>query len=385
MATNQNNNPLISPTTQKNAPLNPMPHHTTPLPKWIGNASITLNINKQEVELDLQFTVFGELLDCYNPLLDLPEQALKLTFDANSLQKIRHEIDYLPYLIPLIAFLNPPKNYLPQGLQTLQQTLQQLSQNKQLTQLPYTPNKAYAQALFAWQKCHPYKIRANLYEIAFRLPSFTSLDSFKHRYYHDFPLIPILTYYLNSNNDYQIRQTVAKILGKLNNPQVIPTLITALKDRNYKVAEYAAKSLIKYENDLFTPILEALKNTPEQQKVNNYRRDADKSRAHLCNILGNLGNIKAVPTLIDILHDKHEAIRIAAATALSKLKCNESICALIKTTNNDKSRKVRMVAVRAICNWHDERSKQALEHCLKDEYFKVRKLAANYLKQWEKS
>ncbi len=79
---------------------------TTVIPSsYIGTEIVSLNIGKHPIDVQLRFTVFGELLEYDCPAIELPEAALKLTFTAEDLKLIQAEIEYLPYRLMLMAFV----------------------------------------------------------------------------------------------------------------------------------------------------------------------------------------------------------------------------------------------------------------------------------------
>jgi HEAT repeat protein len=97
-------------------------------------------------------------------------------------------------------------------------------------------------------------------------------------------------------------------LGKIGDPQAVPALMEALKDRDERCAPGGGGALGKIGDPQAVPaLMEALKDRDE-----NVRRAAAEA-------LGKIGDRQAVPALLEALKDRNEDVRQAAAEALWKL------------------------------------------------------------------
>ena len=109
-----------------------------------------------------------------------------------------------------------------------------------------------------------------------------------------------------------------------------------------------------------------------------YRESKDddpRIRQYLSMVLGNLGDRRATPLLVEALNDKHEETRIYAALALGRLRDPNAVPALLKSFAQDE-RDVRKSAAYALGEIGDRRAVPALVHALGDETADVRYNAA---------
>jgi HEAT repeat protein len=101
------------------------------------------------------------------------------------------------------------------------------------------------------------------------------------------------------------------------------------------------------------------------------RNDDPRIRQYLSMVLGNLGNRKATPLLIDALSDKATETRIYAALALGRLGDPAAVPKLVDVFSTDE-RDVRKAAAYALGEIHDPRALPALTTALSDPVADVR-------------
>ena len=88
-------------------------------------------------------------------------------------------------------------------------------------------------------------------------------------------------------------------------------------------------------------------------------------RLNAATLLGAINDPKAIPALIETLHDNNKLVRREASTALSRMG-EPAVEPLIETLN-DEDWRVRGAAAWALGNLDDERAIPALEKLLDDE------------------
>lgn len=105
------------------------------------------------------------------------------------------------------------------------------------------------------------------------------------------------------------------------------------------------------------------------------KNDDPRIRQYLSMVLGNLGDRRATPLLIEALNDRAPETRIYAALALGRLKDPASVEPLLKAFNSDE-RDVRKAAAYALGEIRDPRALPALAGALEDPIADVRFNAA---------
>jgi hypothetical protein len=105
------------------------------------------------------------------------------------------------------------------------------------------------------------------------------------------------------------------------------------------------------------------------------KNDDPRIRQYLSMVLGNLGDKRATPLLIDGLGDRHPETRIYAALALGRLRDPAAVPPLMKAFAEDE-RDVRKAAAYALGELRDPRALPALVGALQDPIADVRYNAA---------
>ena len=105
------------------------------------------------------------------------------------------------------------------------------------------------------------------------------------------------------------------------------------------------------------------------------KNDDPRIRQYLSMVLGNLGDRRATPLLVDALKDRAPETRIYAALALGRLGDPSAVPQLIEVFNNDE-RDVRKAAAYALGETRDPRALPALATALSDPIADVRYNAA---------
>jgi HEAT repeat protein len=104
---------------------------------------------------------------------------------------------------------------------------------------------------------------------------------------------------------------------------------------------------------------------------NDSKTDDPRIRQYLSMVLGNLGDRRATPLLIEGLSDQHPETRIYAALALGRLRDPASVPALLKAFSSDE-RDVRKAATYALGEIGDRRAVEPLVAALSDPVADVR-------------
>ncbi len=102
-----------------------------------------------------------------------------------------------------------------------------------------------------------------------------------------------------------MRRAAAEALGKIGDPQALPALIEALKDKDSGVREVAAGALREIGPQALPALIEALKD-----------KDSEVRRA-AAEALGKIGGPQALPALTEALKDEVRWVRRAAVEALA--------------------------------------------------------------------
>ncbi|MBZ0285113.1 MAG: HEAT repeat domain-containing protein [Anaerolineae bacterium] len=196
-----------------------------------------------------------------------------------------------------------------------------------------------------------------------------------------------------------VRQAAADALGETADPAAVPALIATLSDSNPAVGEAVFNALLQIGSRAVPELVDALPNT-----------DRD-TRRDIANLLGQIGDPRAVPMLartlwdkepsvmqaalrafqmigegaipglITLLQHKDEKLRIAAAWALGEIGNREAVPALIKTLEDRRSAALRQQAADALGRIGDAEAVNALSRALGDREKEVRKEAADALRK----
>ncbi|MBF0548318.1 MAG: HEAT repeat domain-containing protein [Candidatus Riflebacteria bacterium] len=140
---------------------------------------------------------------------------------------------------------------------------------------------------------------------------------------------------LLKDKDTWVRLKAAVALADLKDPRGIPVLIEFL-GRDYMEEEFmeARQCLTSLdETRILDPLILSLQAS-----------DAYFSRKYAVEILGNLGNVKAVQPLIEILDDMDEEVRIKVMVALGKLKAKEVVQRLREIARKETNENLKKTA-----------------------------------------
>lgn len=105
------------------------------------------------------------------------------------------------------------------------------------------------------------------------------------------------------------------------------------------------------------------------------KNDDPRIRQYLSMVLGNLGDRRATPLLVEALGDSHPETRIYAALALGRLRDPAAVPQLVNAASRDE-RDVRKSAIYALGEIGDARAVPALAQAVNDETADVRYNAA---------
>ncbi|MCD6412845.1 MAG: HEAT repeat domain-containing protein [Elusimicrobia bacterium] len=142
---------------------------------------------------------------------------------------------------------------------------------------------------------------------------------------------------LEKDSDFGVRAQAAESLGNLRNRKATPALIKALgdKNRNVRAAVIVAFGYLR-DKSAVEPLM------------NYYKSEDDLGlRISALNVLGVLGDEKALPLMIESLKDKNSRIRTIAAQALGRLRNPKATKPLLEATR-DSDKNVRLYAVRSL-------------------------------------
>ncbi|MEW6040711.1 MAG: HEAT repeat domain-containing protein [Elusimicrobiota bacterium] len=202
----------------------------------------------------------------------------------------------------------------------------------------------------------------------------------------DRSVIPELNEALLTEKDMEIKVSILEVLKHFKDPSSIPNVLacfryendtlsmeaesfldlavdmqsldnfeTAIKSKNMLEKTYALKVAKKF------PVAKSLKIVllATEEKDIFIRRDATQ-------LLGQIGDRSAIPTLGKLLNDKEEEIRLEAVKSLSQIG-DPSVISLMEKPLKDKSPAVRLEAVKIYAVYGDTDSVKLLNNALKKE------------------
>jgi len=163
---------------------------------------------------------------------------------------------------------------------------------------------------------------------------------------------------LADKND-AVRMAASRALAEIKDPELAASLVAFLKQPDRWLPARVAEVLVALGEHAVEPLLKAIPHF--------------EGEAHLiAEILGEIGDSRAVPHLIELLGKSPRArVRAAAAEALGKINSAEAIPALKKALR-DEAWEVRSRAVNALARTGNPRVIPLLEEALKDAEWNVR-------------
>ena len=171
------------------------------------------------------------------------------------------------------------------------------------------------------------------------------------------------------------------LFGKLaSNEQSIPDYLNDIRSgsshRKFQAAYELSKSIKRGEAKRYPNLVDQVVDVYRSSK-----NDDPRIRQYLTLVLGKLGDRRAVPALLDALHDSVVETRIYALIALAELHDPSSVSAVIDATN-DEDKDVRKTAVYALGELGDRRAIPVLEQALNNQTADIRFNAALSLSRY---
>ncbi len=343
-------------------------------PEYIGEATVSLPIASHRLDIQLRFTVFGELLEYQSPVLELPSEALQLTFSAEGLKHLRSELDYLPYRLILMVF-GKRKRYLKNDTwKPVKVKLTKLRKRKQINKLNVPATHEIVKDICDFQ------LPEN--EVAKMLEVYTVI------------------HLVETTNDDETRNDAIVKLGHLGKPQAIEPLSRVTKESiSQNVIDAVAALGNIGDTRAAVPLLEALqhhnayisfvamesivrlrdhKQIPHLQTLLNHRTSHVKLNAALA--LYCLGEKNVTQILIDALSIKPTRSYYAILEALGNNEERQAVEPLIAILNNEGTNNhIRHHIAMALGNIGDDRAVESLLIALKDKDVGLRNKAAEAL------
>jgi HEAT repeat protein len=167
-----------------------------------------------------------------------------------------------------------------------------------------------------------------------------------------------------------LRKSAVKIITRTKNPLTIDALALLIQDPSEDIRGSVVMALAEFNSPrVIDPLLEVLGNRSETPSI----------RGAAARSLGRLKEERAIPLLVEALHDESEYVRTSAASALAIFKKNEVVEALIGALG-DPSEMVRLMAIESLARLRDPRAIEALKALEDDPSEKVKETIRTSLK-----
>ncbi|MFH1958170.1 MAG: HEAT repeat domain-containing protein [bacterium] len=161
---------------------------------------------------------------------------------------------------------------------------------------------------------------------------------------------------LENDTDFGVRAQAAEALGNIRNKASTPALIKALGDENKNVKSSVIIALgYMRDRNAVDPLLSFL----GKEKDTGLKISA-------INVLGVIGDERALPTFAKLLKDENPRIKTISAQALGRLRNPAAVEPLLESSK-DETRNVRLYSVRALGEIGDKSAVKGLEKLLKTE------------------
>jgi HEAT repeat protein len=173
-----------------------------------------------------------------------------------------------------------------------------------------------------------------------------------------------------SEEDRDVRMAASRALGRIRDPRAIPALIEALRVPESWLPPRVAEVLLQFGRAALDPLVEQVRTAPEASV-----------RTWAAEILGALGDDRAVAPLVACLGDLNDQVRARAASSLGKLGDRRAVSDLMPLMLADPVPFVRIQVVRALGAIGDERALHHLVDSLNDGAWWVRIRVVEALEQ----
>jgi HEAT repeat protein len=169
------------------------------------------------------------------------------------------------------------------------------------------------------------------------------------------------------DNNRNVRQMGARLLGKIKDPRATIPLIKTLEDPEYEVREEASQALRNIRDpQAIQPLVKALNS------------DNPEVREHVVKTLGEFKDHRAIEPLMGTIQDPNPEVRAAAISVLGTIKDPRAIQPIINALD-DYSEKVRLQAVTVLGSSSSTQVIQPLIAKLNDPAAQIREAAGQAL------
>ena len=181
-------------------------------------------------------------------------------------------------------------------------------------------------------------------------------------------LLPLLE---NPETEPSLRINTLSVLGKLDNPKTVPSVMEQLTNRNSRVRSAAIGALKQMRNPQVIALLEEKLQDPDPAM-----------RAQVADIIGQFAGSQATSKIIVQLGRENKAnVQVALIRALAKQQDSESVKILIEYSKNIHPKNVRNAAVEALVQFDDPAIFPKLIALLDDPSPAIRSVAMKGLKK----
>jgi len=172
---------------------------------------------------------------------------------------------------------------------------------------------------------------------------------------------------LKNDSDFGVRAQAAEALGNIRNRAATPALVKALGDENKNVKSSVIIALgYMRDRKAVDPLLSFL----------GKEKDAGL-RISAINVLGVIGDERALPTFAKLLKDSNSRIRTISAQALGRLRMSSAVKPLL-ASSTDENRNVRLYSIKALGEIGDKKAVKDIGKLLKTEKDGKVKIALAY-------
>ena len=165
-----------------------------------------------------------------------------------------------------------------------------------------------------------------------------------------------------------VKVAAARALARIRAPEAVPLLVHELREVDEWSSPRIADALVAFGATAVPALLELLDEA-----------ESTRSTVWAARVLGRIGDAAAMGRLMERLHDRSDAVRIAAAEALGHVRDVRALPALVRSTLRDPVAHVRAHAAGALGRIGDPMAVDALVGALADPDFGTRIVALEAL------
>ena len=332
------------------------------LPKeLITTVNLYYTVDDHEINYQIQFTVFGEVLSVENDFDELPDAAKKLIFGNKNLDEVSNKLlryEQIKYIIPIMAMggMNILPEWLPPIVAVLQKMQKQIPDSIRKNPNPYISFPWIIDLIERAKSIEPEESIVSIHFERILLRKSLALNVQMLSEPEQELAIPILVDILEQNiHDDQLAPAIVRGLGRCKSEAVYELILKIFSSQKYskKLWKAAQKALIRMTTIRNIPPLYDALWSPDYKK-----------RLVSIDALADFVEEEDVENMLlrVLKYDDHHQVRAKAINALVSRKDNSQFLELLtEEMKSGTDERVRYAAVQALKRMNNDAARGVLK------------------------